>query len=84
MKITIVFVLVLIVISTSVLNGQIKQETNKLKQPNFLFVLVDDQPFDAVGFSGRYPFLKTPNIDRLKKEGVNVENFFVHTFIASN
>lgn len=83
MKITNVFVLVLIVISTSVLNGQIKQETNKLKQPNFLFVLVDDQPFDAVGFSGRYPFLKTPNIDRLKKEGVNVENFFVTQSICS-
>ena len=83
MKITNVFVLVLIVISTSVLNGQIKQETNKLKQPNFLFVLVDDQPFDAVGFSGRYPFLKTPNIDRLKKEGVNVENFFITQSICS-
>ena len=31
------------------------------KKPNFLFVLVDDQPHDAVGFSNRYPFLKTPN-----------------------
>ena len=33
-------------------------------QPNFLFILVDDLPHDANGFSGRYPFLKTPNIDR--------------------
>ena len=31
------------------------------KKPNFLFILVDDQPHDAVGFSERYPFLKTPN-----------------------
>lgn len=50
-------------------------DTKPPKQPNFVFVLVDDLPFDAVGFSGRYPFLKTPNIDRLAKEGVNFENF---------
>ena len=53
------------------------------KQPNFLFVLVDDQPFDAIGLSGRYPFLETPNMDRLAKEGVNVENFFVTQSICS-
>ena len=47
-----------------------RHKTKKLKQPNFLFVLVDDQPFDAVGCSGRYPFLQTPNIDRLAKEGL--------------
>jgi len=53
------------------------------KKPNFLFVLVDDQPYDAVGFSKRYPFLKTPNIDKLAKEGVNVKNFFVTQSICS-
>jgi len=53
------------------------------KKPNFLFVLVDDQPYDAVGFSNRYPFLKTPNIDKLAKEGVNVKNFFVTQSICS-
>ena len=53
------------------------------KKPNFLFILVDDQPYDAVGFSNRYPFLKTPNIDKLAKEGVNVENFFVTQSICS-
>ena len=42
------------------------------KKPNFLFILVDDQPHDAVGFSERYPFLKTPNIDKLASEGVNI------------
>ncbi len=53
------------------------------KKPNILFVLVDDQPFDALGFSGRYPFLKTPNIDRLAEEGVNIKNFFVTQSICS-
>ena len=52
-------------------------------KPNFLFILVDDQPYDAVGFSKRYPFLKTPNIDQLAKKGVNVKNFFVTQSVCS-
>ena len=53
------------------------------QRPNFLFILVDDQPYDAVGFSKRYPFLKTPNIDKLANEGVNIKNFFVTQSICS-
>tara|TARA_B100001094_G_scaffold118559_1_gene114320 strand:+ start:76 stop:1539 length:1464 start_codon:yes stop_codon:yes gene_type:complete len=53
------------------------------KKPNFLFILVDDQPYDAVGFSKRYPFLNTPNIDQLAKTGVNVKNFFVTQSVCS-
>ena len=53
------------------------------KRPNFLFILVDDQPYDAIGYSKRYPFLKTPNIDKLASEGVNVKNFFVTQSICS-
>ena len=45
--------LIIIAILSLNLNAQ-----NKEKKPNFLFVLVDDQPHDAVGFSNRYPFLK--------------------------
>jgi len=33
-------------------------------KPNFLFVLTDDQRFDAMGFMG-HPFLETSNIDRI-------------------
>jgi N-acetylglucosamine-6-sulfatase len=53
------------------------------KQPNFLFVLVDDQPFDALESSGRYPFLKTPNMQRLQDEGAMFENYFVTQSICS-
>ena len=50
------------------------------KKPNFLFVLVDDQPFDALESSGRYPFLKTPNMQRLEDEGAIFENYYVTTY----
>ena len=42
-------------------------------KPNFLFVLVDDMAPDAF-FENRFEFLKTPNIDRLVKEGAVFEN----------
>ncbi|WP_242084852.1 sulfatase [Aestuariivivens sediminis] len=58
------------------------QETDQ-KQPNFLFVLVDDQPFDALESSGRYPFLKTPNMQRLEDEGVKFDNYYVTQSICS-
>tara|TARA_Y100000385_G_scaffold291169_1_gene367628 strand:- start:17406 stop:18914 length:1509 start_codon:yes stop_codon:yes gene_type:complete len=78
-----VLALILFLIYSVELKAQKKQKNSSVKQPNFLFILVDDQPFDAVGFSGRYPFLKTPNIDRLKNEGAHVENFFVTQSICS-
>lgn len=53
------------------------------KQPNFLFVLVDDQPFDALQSSGRYPFLKTPNMQRLINEGAMFTNYYVTQSICS-
>jgi len=53
------------------------------KKPNFLFVLVDDQPFDALGSNSRYPFLQTPNMDRLAAEGVTFGNFFCTQSICS-
>lgn len=75
-------ILISVLFFYTISNAQ-KNQTSKTKKPNFLFVLVDDQPFDAVGYSGRYPFLKTPNIDWLNKEGANLENFFVTQSICS-
>ena len=66
------------IFSTFIISAQKNNE-----KPNFLFILVDDQPYDALGFSKRYPFLNTPNIDKLAEEGVNVKNFFVTQSICS-
>ena len=60
-----------------------KEENTAVKRPNFLFILVDDQPFDALESSGRYPFLKTPNMQRLIDEGAMFENYFVTQSICS-
>jgi len=55
----------------------------KAVKPNIIFILVDDLRWDAMGFTGKYPFLKTPNIDQLRAEGVNFENAFcTHSLCA--
>lgn len=38
-------------------------------QPNIIFVLSDDQRWDALGAAGN-PHIQTPNMDRLAREGV--------------
>ncbi len=53
------------------------------KRPNFVFIMTDDQKWDAVGFEAEYPFLKTPNIDRIAREGVVFKNAFVTTSLCS-
>jgi N-acetylglucosamine-6-sulfatase len=51
-------------------------------KPNFLFVMVDDMAPDAL-FNDRFPFLKTPNFQRLADEGVVFENMMVTTSLCS-
>ncbi len=51
-------------------------------RPNFLFILTDDQRFDAVGYAG-HPIVKTPNIDKLAQRGVRFLNSFVTTPICA-
>lgn len=53
------------------------------KQPNILFILLDDLAYDAIGGSGRYPFLRTPAIDRLQQEGITFRNFFCTMSLSS-
>lgn len=56
--------------------------TAQTRKPNFVLVLVDDLRFDALGYMG-HPFVKTPNIDRLAKEGAVFKNTFVTTPLCS-
>ncbi|WP_242157514.1 sulfatase [Aestuariivivens sediminis] len=83
MKLVISFNTILSVLLCSVLIVGCKTQETEKNQPNFLFVLVDDQPFDALESSRRYPFLKTPNMQRLEDEGVKFDNFYVTQSICS-
>jgi len=52
------------------------------KRPNIIFILTDDQRWDAMSCLG-HPFLKTPNMDRLRHEGALYANAFVTTALCS-
>lgn len=52
------------------------------KQPNIVFILSDNQRWDFMGCAG-HPFVQTPHMDRLAKEGVLFSNAFVTTAICS-
>jgi arylsulfatase A-like enzyme len=51
-------------------------------RPNILFVMTDDQRYDAMSCAGN-PFLKTPNMDRLASEGVRFRQAFATDALCS-
>jgi N-acetylglucosamine-6-sulfatase len=51
-------------------------------RPNIVFILVDDLRWDELGCSG-HPFIKTPNIDRIAREGAMFRNAFMTTPLCS-
>ena len=60
------------------------------QKPNFIFVIADDQRWDAMGVvqrehgeKARYPWFETPNMDRLAAGGVRFRNAFITHSICS-
>ncbi|HXG65334.1 MAG TPA: sulfatase-like hydrolase/transferase, partial [Blastocatellia bacterium] len=49
---------------------------------NIVFILADDHRYDAMGFMG-HPFLETPNMDALARNGAHMQNAFVTTALCS-
>jgi arylsulfatase A-like enzyme len=55
---------------------------SKAARPNVVFILVDDLRWDELACTG-HPFVRTPNIDRLAKEGMMFSNAFLTTPLCS-
>jgi N-acetylglucosamine-6-sulfatase len=58
------------------------ESTARVKPPNVLFILTDDMRWNCMSIAG-HPYLKTPHIDRLAKEGVHFKNAFCTTSLCS-
>lgn len=54
-----------------------------VKPLNVVFILSDDHRYDYMGFMGTIPWLETPNMDRMVKEGAHIKNAFVTTSLSS-
>lgn len=53
------------------------------KPRNVIFILSDDHRYDFMGFTGKVPWLQTPNMDKLAAEGAYFPNTFVTTSLCS-
>ena len=73
----------LALVSASALSACGAPPAQPTTRPNIVFVLTDDQRWDAISLSGRSGPLETPNIDRLGREGVYFRNAFATTSLCS-
>lgn len=48
-----------------------------MSAPNVLFIMTDQQRFDALGANGNC-IIRTPNLDRLAASGVNVQDYYTN------
>ncbi|MEL7585328.1 MAG: sulfatase [Prolixibacteraceae bacterium] len=62
---------------------ELPRKANAGKPRNVVFILSDDHRYDFMGFTGRVPWLETPNMDRMAREGVYLKNAFVTTSLCS-
>ena len=52
------------------------------RPPNIVFILVDDMRWDEMRVAG-HPFIETPNMDRMVREGIRFTNAFATTPLCS-
>ena len=56
--------------------------SRRAERPNILFILSDDQGAWALGCAGN-PEIRTPNLDRLARNGIRFDNFFCASPVCS-
>src|SRR5262245_56307761 len=72
----------LIVLVVGGCSRQDKLAVEPRRRPNIVFVLVDDMRWDEIRAAG-HPFIDTPNMDRLAREGARFLNAFATTPLCS-
>jgi arylsulfatase A-like enzyme len=71
-----------LILSCLALTAQTGFAEEKPRKPNVLFLLTDDQRWDAMSCAGNR-IIQTPNMDALAREGVRFRNMFVTTAICA-
>jgi arylsulfatase A-like enzyme len=52
------------------------------ESPNIIFILTDDMGYGDMGCAG-HPYVRTPNIDRLAREGTRFTEFYVNSGVCA-
>lgn len=72
----------LVGMSFVLLGGVVTAEQSNSDRLNVVFVLCDDHRFDCLGAAG-HPFLETPHLDRLARDGAMMTRAYVTTSLCS-
>jgi arylsulfatase A-like enzyme len=70
---------ILLILSFLAVNSQAQ---NKVPKPNIIFILTDDQRFDALGYAGN-KYAHTPEMDKLARQGSYFKKALVTTPICA-
>ena len=79
LKVNYLLVMLTCLYSINLMNAQ---QTKTNDKPNIIFILTDDQRFDAIGYAGN-KYVKTPEMDKLAKAGSYFNNAIVTTPICA-
>lgn len=72
----------LLCISANAIKVSAQESKANQERPNIIFILTDDQRFDALGYAGNQ-FVQTPEMDKLAETGVYFETAIVTTPICA-
>ncbi|EON78371.1 hypothetical protein ADIS_1234 [Lunatimonas lonarensis] len=72
----------LLIVAFSPIISQAQTPTQAKQRPNIIFILTDDQRWDALGHAGN-EYVQTPEMDRLAEEGSYFPNALVTTPICA-
>ncbi len=74
------------VVNTLLFGGMTAEAASEKKKrkdkPNVVFILTDDLGWGDLGCYG-HPYIKTPNIDRLAREGTSFNQFYVNSTVCA-
>lgn len=76
-----IFKILTIAFSLNILTSCSSIKNRPEEKPNIIFLLTDDQRWDALGINGN-EIIQTPNLDRLAKKSLNFGNAYVTTSIC--
>jgi predicted AlkP superfamily pyrophosphatase or phosphodiesterase len=81
-KLSAILLLLLFCFTVFVCSVCVQPVNGQTRKPNIIFIITDDQRWDSLGATGN-TLAKTPNIDRLAREGASFRNFFTTTPLCS-
>ncbi|PQJ76562.1 sulfatase-like hydrolase/transferase [Polaribacter glomeratus] len=76
------FLVVLVLVFNSYKTLYSQQKNTTANRPNIIFILTDDQRFDAIGYVGN-KYVQTPEMDKLANAGTYFKNAIVTTPICA-